>query len=71
MHRVQRLAVLAFMAGVTACLLALVFAQATRGPNGLLGAVVYAFGAGFGLEFVSSAWTDGRRGPQSRRQLQN
>jgi len=71
MHRVQRLAVLAFMAGVTACLLALVFAQATRGPNGLLGAVVYAFGAGFGLEFVSSTWTSGRRGPHSRRQLQN
>jgi hypothetical protein len=60
MHRVQRLAVLAFMALVTACLLALVFAQATRGPNGLPGVVMYAFGAGFGLEFVSAAWT-GRR----------
>ena len=71
MHRVQRLAILAFVAGVTACLLALVFAQATQGPNGFLGAVVYAFGAGFGLEFVSSAWTGRRRGPHSRHQLQN
>ena len=71
MHRVQRLAVVAFMAAVTTCLLALVFAQATRGPNGLLGAVVYALGAGFGLEFVSSAWTGRRRGPHSRHQVQN
>ena len=71
MHRVQRLVILAFMAGVTACLLALVFAQATREPNGLLGAMVYALGAGFGLEFVSSVWTGAQGGPHSRRQLQN
>jgi hypothetical protein len=70
-HRVQRLAVLAFMGAVTVCLLALVFAQATRGSNGLMGVVVYAFGAGFGLEFVASAWTDRGRGTHSRRQLQN
>jgi len=71
MHRVHRLAVLAFMAAVTVCLLALVFGQATRGPSGLPGAVVYAFAAGFGLEFVSSAWTGRWRGPHSSRQLQN
>ena len=56
MHKVQRLAILAFMVAVTACLLALVFAQATWGPNGLPGVAMYALGAGFGLEFVISAW---------------
>jgi len=71
MHRMQSLAILAFMAGVTACLLALVFGQATRGPSGLAGAVVYALGAGFGLEFVGSAWTGRGGGPQGRRRLQS
>jgi hypothetical protein len=60
MHRVHRLAVLAFMAPVTAWLLALVFEQATRGPSGLLGGVIFALAAGFGLEFVSSKWTESR-----------
>ena len=63
MHRVHRLAVLAFMAAVTACLLALVFEQAIRGPSGLLNGVIYALAAGFGLEFVSSAWTGRAGGP--------
>ena len=63
MHRVHRLAVLAFMGGVTACLLALVFEQATRGPSGLLGGVGFALAAGFGLEFVSSSWTGRAGGP--------
>ena len=63
MHRVHRLAALAFMGTVTACLLALVFEQATRGPSGLLGGVVFALAAGFGLEFVSSVWTGRSDGP--------
>ena len=46
MHRVHRLAVLVFMAAVTACLLALVFEQATRGPSGLLGGVIFALARG-------------------------
>ena len=63
MHRVHRVAVLAFMGAVTACLLALVFEQATQGPSGLLGGVVFALAAGFGLEFVSSVWTGRAGGP--------
>ena len=63
MHRVHRVAILAFMGAVTACLLALVFEQATQGPSGLLGGVVFALAAGFGLEFVSSLWTGRRDGP--------
>ncbi len=67
----RRYGQLAFMAAVTTCLLAFVFTQAGRGVAGLPGAVVYAFAAGFGLEFVSSAWTGrwARRG--SSRQLQS
>lgn len=47
---------LAFMAVVTTCLLAFALSQATRGVGGLGSATVYAFAAGFGLEFVGSAW---------------
>ena len=51
-----------FMAVVsTGCLLVLVFSQAERGATGLTEAVVYAFAAGFGLEFVGSTWTVGGR----------
>ena len=64
MHRVHRVAVLAFMGAVTACLLALVFEQATQGPSGLLGGVVFALAAAFGLEFVSSVWTGRANGPR-------
>lgn len=63
MHRMHRLAMLAFMGAVTACLLALVFEQATRGPSGLLGGAVFALAAGFGLEFVGSVWTGRAEGP--------
>jgi len=63
MHRVHQMAVLAFMGTVTACLLALVFEQAARGPSELLGGVVFALAAGFGLEFVSSVWTGRKEGP--------
>ena len=64
MHRVHRVTLLAFMGAVTACLLALVFEQATQGPSGLLGGVVFALAAGFGLEFVASVWTGRAGGPQ-------
>ena len=63
MHRVHRVTVLAFMGAVTACLLALVFEQATQGPSGLLGGAVFALAAGFGLEFVGSVWTGRVDGP--------
>ena len=62
-NRMHRLAVLAFMGAVTACLLALVFEQATRGPSGLPGGVVFALAAGFGLEFLGSVWTGRAGGP--------
>ena len=63
MHVVHRLTVLAFMAAVTACLLALVFEQATRGPSGFLGGVGFALAAGFGLEFLGAVWTGRGHGP--------
>ena len=53
----RRYGQLTFMAAVTACLLAFVFIQAAKGPTGIPGAVLYALAAGFGLEFVSAAWT--------------
>lgn len=59
---------LAFVALVTACLLAFVFSQAARGPSGLPGVVIYGLAAGFGLEYVSSVWT-GRSARRRGRQL--
>ncbi len=67
----QRVAVLVFIASVTTVLLAFVFGQAARGLAGLPGVLVYAFAAGFGLEFLGSAWTGGWRQRGSRRQLQS
>jgi len=63
---VHRIAVLAFMALVTTCLLALVFGLASRGWSGLAGMVVYGFAAGFGLEFLGAAWS-GRFAGRRRR----
>lgn len=60
-----------FMAVVTGCLLVLVFSQAERGATGLTEAVVYAFAAGFGLEFVGSTWTGRWAGRGGSRQLQS
>jgi hypothetical protein len=51
-----RIGQLAFMAAVTALLVALTL-RAAAGPGGIAAATVYAFAAGFGLEFVGSAWT--------------
>jgi hypothetical protein len=48
---------LAFMAVVTAWLLAAVFTQAAKGTEGMFGAVAFAFAAGFGLEFLCASWT--------------
>lgn len=64
----RRYAELAFMAVVTACLLAFVFSQAMRGAAGLAGVVVYGLSAAFGLEYVSSVWT-GRAAGRGRRQF--
>jgi hypothetical protein len=52
---------LAYVAAVTAGLLALVAEQASRGPHAFPGVLVCAFAAGFGLEFVSSGWAKRRR----------
>ncbi len=60
---------LAFMSVVTACLLAFVFGQAATGPAGLPAVVVYSFAAGFGLEFVSAAWTGRSPAPTRRSSL--
>lgn len=56
-HPPQRLPVLAFMAVVTCWLLTLVFARAVHGFSGPVELVGYALTAGFGLEFLISAWT--------------
>jgi hypothetical protein len=55
-HKSAALVILAFMAIATACMLAFALHQAARGLDGLPGLVLYSFCAGFGLEFVSSAW---------------
>ena len=44
----------AFMAAVTATMLALTFEQARRGLPGMATASVYALTVGFGLEFLRS-----------------
>jgi hypothetical protein len=67
----RRYGQLAFMSAVTSCLLALVFVQATRGAAGLPGVAVYALAAGFGLEFVSAAWTGRWREPGQRSSQHN
>ncbi len=71
LQRVIRSVILAFVAGVTVCLLAFAFGQAPRGASGLPGMVVYAFTAGFGLEFIGAAWTGGWRQRQARRRLRS
>lgn len=55
-HKLHRSAVHAFMALVTIGLLALTFSQAAQGTPALAEVVVYSFAAGFGLEFLGSAW---------------
>jgi hypothetical protein len=55
---IQRRARLAFMAAVTAAMLALTFEHARRGLPGMATASVYALTVGFGLEFVATTWMD-------------
>ena len=62
---------LAFVAAVTATLLAFVFGPAASGAVDVGNLVVYSFAAGFGLEFVCSAWTGRWRSGSRSRQLQN
>jgi hypothetical protein len=57
------------MAMVTSLLLASVFEQTDAGPRGIPGMVVYAFAAGFGLEFITAAWTGRGRGGTRRREV--
>jgi len=52
---IQRHLRLAFMAAVTASMLALTLYHARRGFSGLPASVVYALTAGFGLEFLRAA----------------
>lgn len=59
------------MVAITTCLLAMAFGQAGRGIAAAPGILVYAFAAGFGLEFIGSAWTGRWRSPRGRRQLQS
>jgi len=56
-EKAHRLCGLVFVFAVTTCLVAFVFVQAPKGFPGFPGAVVYAFAAGFGLEFLGAAWT--------------
>lgn len=65
----HRYAQLIFMAAVTAILLASVFEQTAAGFGGIPGMVVYAFAAGFGLEFVSAIWTGRGPGGERRREV--
>jgi len=66
----RRYAQLVFVAAVTAMLLALVVEQTERGLTGVPATLVYAFAAGFGLEFVASFWRGEAHRQNGRRQLQ-
>jgi len=66
----RRYAELAFMTCVTALLLALVARETRNGLQGLSAIAVYAFAAGFGLEFVGASWSGRWRPGNRRRQLQ-
>lgn len=52
----------AFMAIVTATMLALTFDHARRGLPALPTVAVYALTVGFGLEFLRAEWAGTRRG---------
>ena len=66
---VERVAVLVYMASVTSFVLALLFASAAAGALTGGELFVYALAAGFGLEFVLSAWpTLWRREPPAEGQ---
>lgn len=56
------------MATTTIVLLAFTFDQAEGGLQALPAAAVYALAAGFGLEFIRSAWTGDARAQRERRE---
>jgi hypothetical protein len=58
---IRRHARLAFMACVTAAMLALTLAHARRGLPALPTVAVYALTVGFGLEFLRAEWPATRR----------
>lgn len=58
---VKRQIRLAFIATVTASMLALTFEHARRGLPSVPTTVVYALTVGFGLEFLVATWTGGWR----------
>ncbi len=60
---VRRHARLAFMAVVTATMLALTVEHARRGLPALPTVAVYALTVGFGLEFLRVEWSGGRGQP--------
>ncbi len=64
----NRLAILAFMAAVTAYLLARTAAELAAGPGGALEVGVYGFSGVLGLQFVATAWRGlwGRSGAGSQ-----
>ena len=64
---VNRYLPLVYVGLVTALLLALVAEQATRRPAAVPGVLVCALAAGFGLEFVWSAWAPARRSSNGER----
>ena len=70
-QRMNRYVGLTLVASVTVCLLAFVFGQAAEGISGVPGMVVYAFAAGFGLEFMGAAWTGAWRERGARRPLRS
>jgi hypothetical protein len=61
----HRLAVLAFMGGVTAYLLARTSAEIAGGLGGVVEAAVYGASAALGLKFVAAAWA-GLWGPPAQ-----
>ena len=70
-QRLNRYVGLTLVASVTVCLLAFVIALAGDGVSGVPGMVVYAFAAGFGLEFMGAAWTGAWRERGARRPLRS
>lgn len=70
-NRVRRYLPLAYVALVTALLLAVLAEQSARGSAALPELAVYSLAAGFGLEFVSSMWVGGRDQSGDARTLQD
>lgn len=63
----HRSALLTFMAVVTICLVALAFSRPGAGATEWLGTVVYSLAAGFGLEYLGTAWAGAGTGLDNAR----